>query len=233
MSPAQVPVVDPTGLCPVHYLYIRIDPADVLRGFAVSRFINIALLLSRRFWVSRHPRVPKAQKGADILSFLPPLVGVRQFHPLRFSRRLGHARESRRVWRFLPSQSPHSRGRSRMRLEPTDYHELGAHDAGGTPQRWTKLAAAFLMIGALAVLALFRLPSAGISAAVSLGPQWYDGIDTIKVFSPGDDVQRFASELHNRITGCDQIGEFSTVRQAMLLRSGSYMDSIAIGYYVP
>ena len=99
MSPAQVPVVDPTGLCPVHYLYIRIDPADVLRGFAVSRFINIALLLSRRFWVSRHPRVPKAQKGADILSFLPPLVGVRQFHPLRFSRRLGHARvpcESRR-----------------------------------------------------------------------------------------------------------------------------------------
>ena len=38
MSPAQVPVVDPTGLCPVHYLYIRIDPADhVLRGFAVSR----------------------------------------------------------------------------------------------------------------------------------------------------------------------------------------------------
>ena len=92
MSPAQVPVVDPTGLCPVHYLYIRIDPADVLRGFAVSRFINIALLLSRRFWVSRHPRVPKAQKGADILSFLPPLVGVRQFHPLRFSRRLGHAR---------------------------------------------------------------------------------------------------------------------------------------------
>jgi hypothetical protein len=120
-----------------------------------------------------------------------------------------------------------------MRLEPTDYHELGAHDAGGTPQRWTKLAAAFLMIGALAVLALFRLPSAGISAAVSLGPQWYDGIDTIKVFSPGDDVQRFASELHNRITGCDQIGEFSTVRQAMLLRSGSYMDSIAIGYYVP
>ena len=76
MSPAQVPVVDPTGLCPVHYLYIRIDPADhVLRGFAVSRFINIALLLSRRFWVSRHPRVPKAQKGADILSFFPPLGG--------------------------------------------------------------------------------------------------------------------------------------------------------------
>ena len=94
MSPAQVPVVDPTGLCPVHYLYIRIDPADVLRGFAVSRFINIALLLSRRFWVSRHPRVPKAQKGADILSFF---VGVRQFHPLRFSRRLAGTRESARV----------------------------------------------------------------------------------------------------------------------------------------
>ena len=96
MSPAQVPVVDPTGLCPVHYLYIRIDPADVLRGFAVSRFINIALLLSRRFWVSRHPRVPKAQKGADILSFLPPLVGVRQFqyfiHCAFRAASLGHAR---------------------------------------------------------------------------------------------------------------------------------------------
>ena len=130
-------------------------------------------------------------------------------------------------------RSSHLVGRS-MRLEPTtDYHELGAHDAGRTPQRLTKLAAAFFMMAALAVLALFRLPSAGISAAVSLGPQWYDGIDTIRVFSPGDDVQTFASELHNRITGCDQIGEFSTVRQAMLLRSGTYQDSIAIGYYVP
>ena len=96
MSPAQVPVVDPTGLCPVHYLYIRIDPADVLRGFAVSRFINIALLLSRRFWVSRHPRVPKAHKGADILSFLPPLGGS-SFHPIPALFAPPRARESPRV----------------------------------------------------------------------------------------------------------------------------------------
>ena len=46
MSPAQVPVVDPTGLCPVHYLYIRIDPADVLPfawvcGFALYKYCAI------------------------------------------------------------------------------------------------------------------------------------------------------------------------------------------------
>ena len=82
-------------------------------------------------------------------------------------------------------------------------------------------------------MALPRLPSAGISAAVDQAPpqQWYDGIDTIKVFSPGDSLEKFALDVYNDTSGCDKTGEFSTVRLAMLLRPGTYSDRIAVGYY--
>ena len=108
----------------------------------------------------------------------------------------------------------------------TDYHELGAV---GSAQHWKK--AAFLTVSTLAVLALVQVPSAGVSTSVRQEPQWYDGIDTIKVFSPGDAVEKFALDLYNETTGCDKTGEFSTVRLAMLLRPGTYSDTIAVGYY--
>ena len=116
----------------------------------------------------------------------------------------------------------------------TEYHAIGME---ATPiTRWKKLATS-LMIGVATWCAISSTTSAGIiSAAVvdrAVPPpqQWYDGIETIKVFSPGDDVEKFALDVYNGTTGCDATGEFSTVRLAMLLRPGTYADQIAVGYY--
>lgn len=63
---------------------------------------------------------------------------------------------------------------------------------------------------------------------LSWAENWYDGIDSVSVFSPGDDVGSFAWKLYEDT----QTGQFSARRYAILLRRGDYgQASIAVGYY--
>jgi len=65
-------------------------------------------------------------------------------------------------------------------------------------------------------------------AANSSLANWYDGIQSIKVFAPGDDVQGFASSLYQTM----QRAQFSDRRYALLLKAGSYASTeIPVGYY--
>jgi len=58
---------------------------------------------------------------------------------------------------------------------------------------------------------------------------WFDGIESIKVFSPGDDVSSFSWNLYN---GNMEKAQFSDKRYALLLKPGDYGDAqIAVGYY--
>ena len=66
------------------------------------------------------------------------------------------------------------------------------------------------------------------SLLADAAPAWYDGIESIHVFSPGDDVQGFSWKLYTNQTST---GQFSSQRYAFLLLPGTYRDQIAVGYY--
>ncbi len=55
---------------------------------------------------------------------------------------------------------------------------------------------------------------------------WYDGIESIKVFGPSDDVGSYAYNLWT--TNKTQIDQFGTQRHALLLRRGTYGASSEI-----
>ena len=69
-----------------------------------------------------------------------------------------------------------------------------------------------------------------LGSAVQSRP-WYDGIASVKVFSPGDAVQDFSWGLYNGSTRCPDTAEFSSDRYALLLKAGAYADQVALGYY--
>jgi len=57
---------------------------------------------------------------------------------------------------------------------------------------------------------------------------WYQGIENLAVFAPGDDVQAFANQLYET----SATGQFSARRTAMLLKAGDYGDAnLPVGYY--
>lgn len=102
-------------------------------------------------------------------------------------------------------------------------------------RRYTPVVLSLAACGVFACGAGFALrpgtmPSSQINAAVVKG-QWYDGIDSIRVLRPGDDVEKMAWKLYNEETGCDSTGEFSPRRHAFLLTPGTYRDDITVGYY--
>ena len=66
------------------------------------------------------------------------------------------------------------------------------------------------------------------SLLADAAPAWYEGIESIHVFSPGDDVQGFSWKLYTNQTST---GQFSSQRYAFLLLPGTYRDQIAVGYY--
>jgi hypothetical protein len=68
-----------------------------------------------------------------------------------------------------------------------------------------------------------------LQLAAALAGNWYDDIDSVYVFSPGDDVGSFAWNLYS---GNTEVNQFSDKRYALLLKTGSYPDAeIPIGYY--
>ena len=73
--------------------------------------------------------------------------------------------------------------------------------------------------------AMLHLVSAAVAAPTP--SNWYDGIPSIAVFSPGDAVEQYAWNLYHSTAS----GQFSSGRHALLLRSGEYTDQIPTGYY--
>uniref|UniRef100_A0A7S4GL43 Uncharacterized protein n=1 Tax=Oxyrrhis marina TaxID=2969 RepID=A0A7S4GL43_OXYMA len=58
--------------------------------------------------------------------------------------------------------------------------------------------------------------------------EWYDGIDSIRVFGPGDNPGPELWDLYNKMHDA----QFSSERHAILLKSGTYSNlEIGVGYY--
>lgn len=100
-----------------------------------------------------------------------------------------------------------------------------------SPPPQSRVAAFFL-----ATAVILCIPWAASGAATSPkarggGPQWYEGIAGIKVFSPGEAgaqaaVDAIAASQHSAVTG-----QFNSNRFAILLRSGEHALNISVGYY--
>ena len=92
-----------------------------------------------------------------------------------------------------------------------------------------------LSLVGIAVMALsiwtLAQPDALSAEPVARRKEWYDGIESVHVFYPGDAVAEFSWDLYDDGTGCDTTGEFSPHRHALLLTAGSYTDTITVGYY--
>lgn len=68
----------------------------------------------------------------------------------------------------------------------------------------------------------------GSEAFGALGSNPFAGIDSIRVFGPGDDVASYVSSIYEESYG----GQFTSKRWAVLLKSGDYGSlSIPVGYY--
>ena len=71
------------------------------------------------------------------------------------------------------------------------------------------------------------MPASFLVAAIGAPAPWYDGIQAVKVFAPGDAVEQFAWNLYNTTS----TAQFGSARHALLLKAGKYSAQIPVGFY--
>lgn len=84
------------------------------------------------------------------------------------------------------------------------------------------------LLGRSGTIAASIMRALVLGVAIVADAAWYDGIKSVQVFTPADDVGTAAWNLYSRM----KTAQFSSERHALLLTSGDYQGAeIAVGYY--